>query len=497
MSQENLPLLADSPESDPGKKNLTEEDIDLHMPIDSVLSSGDRVRSIDLNSANVHGIKNQGDGMSYKQIAWVMLSDIVGTSVLSFPGVAAHLGWFWTVLLVLVGFPISFYVAVLMQNTRSRIVAMSSENLSLGSMGEIARHTIGMSRIVYFLVYGMTLLGQPSYIVVLGDSLQSVLPVGWCIPTCMGIGCLCLAPMVSSVKRLRDSVTLCFINLLLLVFVVLIFAWSMIETGGSKCAKRYMHPPGLTFFTVFTSATNIVYSYAGMWMYFEMMDEMKRPTDFTKAFAITGPVTLCIYLFVACFGYYYLGENANGELLMNMPNGLLKSTASILLFIHVLVVFLVRSVVLSKYIMQRVWLVPPSKGNGFDVRYVTIALGMLVFCYFVANLIPYFDSMLGLVGGLLAGPINFILPTLFFLSGFLVHQSSGNMSTIYTLLWRVPLKHILGCAFVITFILMTMFIGTYGVTLNISKNYGAYGGPFACKALVFDKNESSLPFGCR
>ena len=45
----------------------------------------------------------------------------------------------------------------------------------------------------------------------------------------------------------------------------------------------------LSFTAVFGGATNLVYAYAGQWMYFEMMTEMEAPADFPKAFLLPGP----------------------------------------------------------------------------------------------------------------------------------------------------------------------------------------------------------------
>ena len=56
---------------------------------------------------------------------------------------------------------------------------------------------------------------------------------------------------------------------------------------------------GLQFTTVFGAASNLVYAYAGMWMYHEMMAEMEAPADFPKAFAVSGPIMVSLYLLVA------------------------------------------------------------------------------------------------------------------------------------------------------------------------------------------------------
>mmetsp|Transcript_3426 Transcript_3426/g.10560 ORF Transcript_3426/g.10560 Transcript_3426/m.10560 type:complete len:83 (+) Transcript_3426:161-409(+) len=40
---------------------------------------------------------------------------------------------------------------------------------------------------------------------------------------------------------------------------------------------------------------------------------------------------------------------------------------------------------------------------------------MLLFSYGVTNAVPFFEPLLGLIGGLLSGPINFLLPVALYL----------------------------------------------------------------------------------
>ena len=91
--------------------------------------------------------------------------------------------------------------------------------------------------------------------------------------------------------------------------------------GRDPCVQTYLFARELDAMAVFNGATNLVYAYAGMWMYFEIMAEMAEPADFPKAFLISGPIMVSLYLLVACVGYYYLGEDASGSLVENLPTG--------------------------------------------------------------------------------------------------------------------------------------------------------------------------------
>jgi len=65
-----------------------------------------------------------------------------------------------------------------------------------------------------------------------------------------------------------------------------------------------------------------------------------------------------------------------------------------------------------------------------------IGVVMLVSGFLLANAIPFFSQLLGLIGGLLAGPINFLLPIGFYVAALGQHlhgseaQHSGDMSSL-------------------------------------------------------------------
>lgn len=175
-----------------------------------------------------------------------------------------------------------------------------------------------------------------------------------------------------------------------------------------------MVSPKLSFSAAMGAATNVVYAFTGQWMYFELMDTMAVPEDFPKVFLITGPFTLLIYLAVALLGYGFGAGNM--DLVASMPHGMPLRVTAAMLFVHVVIVYLIRSVVLSRFFHH---LCHPQ-----DVEERTVAsyfrhggwsVAMLTFSYLIANSVPFFSQLLGLIGGLLAGPINFLLPIMLFL----------------------------------------------------------------------------------
>jgi len=160
--------------------------------------------------------------------------------------------------------------------------------------------------------------------------------------------------------------------------------------------------------------TNIVYAFAGQWMYFEIMETMQKPADFPWSFAVAGPFMVCSYLAVALLGYFF--GAGRKELLASISLGMSLRTAAGLLFVHVLIVYLIKNVVLARYFHSK-WRPDSveSRSCSSYLQYSTISVSILLLGYFVANAVPFFEQLLGVLGGLCAGPINFFLPILFYL----------------------------------------------------------------------------------
>eukprot|EP00403_Amphidinium_massartii_P034622 CAMPEP_0178443038 /NCGR_PEP_ID=MMETSP0689_2-20121128/38585_1 /TAXON_ID=160604 /ORGANISM="Amphidinium massartii, Strain CS-259" /LENGTH=543 /DNA_ID=CAMNT_0020066825 /DNA_START=72 /DNA_END=1699 /DNA_ORIENTATION=+ len=372
-----------------------------------------------------------GSGTTWVNVSWLMISDIVGTSVLTFAGVAYELGWALSIVFIVGLFPISLFVSVLMSRTRELLLVVagsqpSKEPPRVDTMGAIATASLQhpwAGPAVYLAVYGYTALGQGSYLLVLGTSWQQTFfadpsthtedqPL--CLPIALIYCCLVLLIPVCVVRKLGDSVWLCLINTILIVIVIAVALTDLAMYGSREETRAHAFAPGLSLSKIMGATTNIVYAYAGQWMYFELMDTMSKPSDFPWAFAVSGPFMVTVYLAVALLGYG-LGAG-RAQLLRSMAVGPTLRFAAAMLFAHVVIVYLIKNVVLARYFLGR------CRPEDVDAKtcksylnYSCISVAMLLLGYFVANAVPFFNQLLGLMGGLFAGPINFLLPILFYL----------------------------------------------------------------------------------
>lgn len=67
-------------------------------------------------------------------------------------------------------------------------------------------------------------------------------------------------------------------------------------------------PAGTTFFTAFISITNPVFAYAGHFMFFIMVSEMKKPRDAMKAAYTLQTFATTFYAVFAAVVYVYIGS---------------------------------------------------------------------------------------------------------------------------------------------------------------------------------------------
>lgn len=349
--------------------------------------------------------------------SWVMLADVVGTSVLTFDFVAKQVGWLLLVVFVTAFCFLAVYLAVLMSRTQR---LLQQQGLSAASMGEVAGHSLGgpwAASAVFFLVYGYTFLGNSTYLLVIAQSLQGVFyDLHLSLEFCVGIAAAFCFPFICTVRRIGESTALCFWNLLIILAVLVIVLAALWHSGRAADTESPALARGLTFLNFFGASTNMLYAFAGHWLYFEIMAEMDKPETFPKVFLLNAPLQLLIYLGTGCVAYYFVGEAAgNSGLVEAMPRGFWYRLASGLLFAHVAIVFLVKTIVIIRFCHGRV--APRSLDErtfrGWAIH-SACGLGLLLASCVVSLVVPSFDLILALIGGLFAAPINFLFPLLFY-----------------------------------------------------------------------------------
>merc|ERR1712157_702550 len=136
-------------------------------------------------------------------------------------------------------------------------------------------------------------------------------------------------------------------------------------------------------------------------------------------------------------------------------------------------------------------------GFASYLKHGSFGCALLAFGYIVANAVPFFTQLLGLIGGFLAGPINFLIPIVLFLvaQGQYLNMAAadnetGAPSIVPSMLkltvkayWSLPVWERVLIPFIACLIALTMVVGVTEQVLSIVKLEASLGAPFACHAL--------------
>jgi amino acid permease len=347
------------------------------------------------------------------------LLTLSGTGILTFNKVAAQLGWIPLVVCLVVCALFSTLAALAIQKT---FLILKDFGVEVRTMGEAAFHTLGGKKAYYLftgIVYGYALFGQASYLLILAQNIQSMF-YEWNITTIVAVSIsgAFLLPFMYTLKHVSQSTWVCFINLIVLIGVLVLGLGVIVLRGKSDDVVTELVAGDLTVNTFFQAGTVVLQSYAGHWMYFELLSAMERPKDFTKVLGLNMPIQLIFYAITAFITYAYVGKNAGfGGIIQEMPDGIASRIANALLFLHVAIIYVIKCVILISYVQivafpQTTWI---GRKVHWRIRQIFISTFMVVCGSIFAVLIPYFYIFMGLVGAIFTVPITYLFPMMFYM----------------------------------------------------------------------------------
>ena len=252
----------------------------------------------------------------------------------------------------------------------------------------------------------------------------------------------------------------------------------MAAAGAFPVADRHVAITVSTdFYTAFVSITNPVFAYAGHFMFFILISEMKRPQDAMKAAYTLQAFATTFYVAFAVVMYVYLGPTVASPAFSSLPPKWAKAAYGIAipnfliagsLYAHTAAkLFFIRFFRNSKHLHEHTFL-----GWGVWTLLILIMNGA---AFVLAVGVPIFSYLVGLAASLFASWYTYGIAGAFWLHDTYVDK--GGMSGLK----RRPTMTTLNVA---TFIggAFICVAGTY-VTIKLivdAYNAGTVGKPFAC-----------------
>lgn len=188
------------------------------------------------------------------------------------------------------------------------------------------------------------------------------------------------------------------------------------QQGGLAAVPWTMWPPpDITFYKVFLSTTNIIFAYSFAVCQFSFMAEMHTPTDYVKSIWALGLAEIFIYTITGALIYAFVGPNVSSPAILSAP----ETVSRIAFGIALPVIFISGSIngtVCGRYIMGRAF-------SNSHIRYINNMKGWLVWigliavitliAWVIAEAVPFFNDLLGLISALFISGFTFYFPALF------------------------------------------------------------------------------------
>lgn len=251
--------------------------------------------------------------------------------------------------------------------------------------------------------------------------------------------------------------------------------------GGLSAVPWSAWPPAdTTFYEAFLATTNIVFAYSFAVCQFSFMSEMHTPTDYVKSIWALGLIEIFIYTLTGALIYAFVGVDVKSPALLSAGD----TVSRIAFGIALPVIFISGSIngtVVGRYIMDRAFPNSPIryvKGvRGWSVWICLITI-ITIIGWIIAEAIPFFNALLGLISSLFISGFTFYFPALFWFQ--LVKEGKWNSTKK-----NIFLSILNASVFVIGIVILGA--GTYASVEDIIHQYngGAVRSPFTCSAAAY------------
>ena len=240
-------------------------------------------------------------------------------------------------------------------------------------------------------------------------------------------------------------------------------------------------PPDISFAKVFLSLTNIIFAYSFAVCQFSFMAEMHTPQDYVKSIWALGLIEIAIYTLTGAIIYSFVGSDVKSPAILSGSHTVTRVAFGIALPV-IFISGSINTTVVGKYIMGRAF--PHSElryvntKKGWAIWLVLIATLTLI-AWVIAEAIPFFNALLGIISSLFSSGFSFYFPALFWFA--IVKEGK----------WNATRKNIfLSVVNALVFLvgMCILVCGTYASVEDILDSYktGTVGGSFACSSSSYE-----------
>ncbi|KAF2762558.1 putative amino acid transporter [Pseudovirgaria hyperparasitica] len=250
--------------------------------------------------------------------------------------------------------------------------------------------------------------------------------------------------------------------------------------GGFSAVDWHAFPQGdVSCASAFLAVTNIVFAYSFAVCQFSFMSEMHTPEDYPKSIWALGLIEIFIYTGTGALVYVFVGSDVASPALLSAG----PVISRVAFGVAVPVIFIsgsINTTVVSQYIIRRTIKNPKIRDiecvKGWAI-WIGLCAVVTVIAWIVAEAIPFFNALLGLISSLFISGFTFYFPALMWF--ILIKQGAWYERK------NLGLSLLNFAIFIIGVIILVC--GVYASVVDIKNGYssGSVRGSFTCSAEAY------------
>lgn len=440
----------------------------------AAIPEGDETMTLDSRREGlmVNPFENDANGETeYRTLTWLnagflLVAETISLGILSLPAVVASMGFVPGVILIIFFGILTTYTGYVTYQVK--IHAMGVHNFAdagLFFFGRWAKEISEAAQII-LLVFIMS-----AHVLTFSIMMNVLTNHGTCTIVFTVVGMV--VSMILCIPRTMKNVALMSIASCLSIATAIFIAMIGIGVDPPAGAHAYAVTPSsqTSFRTGVVAVANILVSFCSNIAYFGFISEMKKPRDFPKALAMLQISTCSLYLIVAVVIYRFAGTDVKSPAI-GSASPIVRKVAYGIAIPTIVVAGVIYAHVATKNIYVRMW----RKTNVMNEKsfrslgsWYGLTIILWVVAWVIANAIPVFSQLLGLLGALFCTWFSMILPAAWWLM-MNKKQLTANWKKISLTIINIAIA-LIGLAL--------CGLGVWGAAVDISNNSGS-ASAFSC-----------------
>lgn len=357
---------------------------------------------------NPFGHEDENAEIKYRTMDWwhaglLMVAENISLGVLSLPQAVAHLGLFPGIfLIVFFGLFSTYSGYVIGQFYNKYPNTHTFADAAFLMFGPIAREIMGIAQVLILVFI------QAAHVLTFTVALNVLSDHGTCTIVFGFTGfvvCLLL-----SLKRQLEKVS--YLSAVSCISIMICVTIAMVGIGITKpdAANIVAVNHDTDVKTGMLAALQILLAYSGHVAFFTFCSELKNPRDFTKSLAFMQIVATTFYVIVGAVIYYYAGPDVKSPAL-GSASPIVAKVAYGLALPTIVIAGVVCGHVACKYVWVRAWRRSPhcmhQKWGMPLITWVLIVAASWLVAWIIAEAIPSFSLLLGLISALFCSWFSF------------------------------------------------------------------------------------------